>query len=263
MSESKGTALITGSAQGIGRAIALRLARDGFDIALNDLPSKREELRALADEIEQLGRKTLLVPADVTVEEEVQGMVQDVSDKLGGLDVMVANVGGNSDAAPLVSTELAQWERLMALNGRSTFLSYKYAARQMIAQGRGGRILGAISPGGLEGGILHSAYSASKFAVRSLTQTAALELGRHNITVNTYSPGMLETTTTIHQTGGGNLANLDPELVALLKNRVNCKPIKYHGQREDASSLVSYLASKEAHFITGQSIAVDGGMSLS
>jgi len=261
MSDVKGTALITGSAQGIGRAIALRLAKDGFDIALNDLPSKRDELRAVADEIEKLGRKTLLVPADVTVEEEVEGMVQDVSKNLGGLDVMVANVGGISDASPLVSTELAEWERVMALNGRSTFLSYKYAARQMIDQGRGGRILGAISPGGLEGGILHSVYSASKFAVRALTQSAALELGRYNITVNTYSPGMLETTTTIHQTGEGN--NVEPELFALLKNRVNCKPIKYHGQREDVASLVSYLSSKESRFITGQSIAVDGGMSLS
>ncbi|KAG6370041.1 hypothetical protein JVT61DRAFT_12562 [Boletus reticuloceps] len=80
----------------------------------------------------------------------------------------------------------------------------------------------------------------------------ALELGRYNITVNTYSPGLLETTATIHQTGEGNFANVDPELVALLKSRVDCKPIKFHGQREDVASLVSYLSSKESRFITGK-----------
>ena len=88
MSVTKGIALITGSAQGIGRCIALRLARDGFDIALNDISSKRDQLRAVADEVEKIGRKSLLVPADVTVEEEVKGMVQEVVKGLGGLDVV-------------------------------------------------------------------------------------------------------------------------------------------------------------------------------
>ena len=88
MSVTKAVALITGSAQGIGRSVALRLARDGFDIALNDVSSKRDQLRAVADDIEKIGRKTLLVPADVAVEEEVKGMVQDVSKELGRLDVV-------------------------------------------------------------------------------------------------------------------------------------------------------------------------------
>lgn len=88
MSVTKAVALITGSAQGIGRSVALRLARDGFDIALNDISSKRDQLRAVADDIEKIGRKTLLVPADVAVEEEVKGMVQDVSKELGRLDVV-------------------------------------------------------------------------------------------------------------------------------------------------------------------------------
>ena len=93
MSVTKGIALITGSAQGIGRCIALRLARDGFDIALNDISSKRDQLRAVADEVEVIGRKSLLVPADVTVEEEVKGMVQEVVKGLGGLDVVSTSSG--------------------------------------------------------------------------------------------------------------------------------------------------------------------------
>ncbi|KAG6371234.1 hypothetical protein JVT61DRAFT_9859 [Boletus reticuloceps] len=88
MSNAKGVALITGSAQGLGRSIALRLARDGFDIALNDISPKRDQLRAVADEIEKIGRRTLLVPADVTVDEEVKGMVEAVVKELGGLDVV-------------------------------------------------------------------------------------------------------------------------------------------------------------------------------
>lgn len=88
MSVTTGIALITGSAQGIGRSIALRLAKDGFDIALNDISSKRDQLRAVADDVEKLGRKSLLVPADVTVDEQVKGMVQEVVKELGGLDVV-------------------------------------------------------------------------------------------------------------------------------------------------------------------------------
>lgn len=90
MSDVRGIALVTGSAQGLGRSIALRLARDGFDIALNDVSSKRDQLRAVADDIEKIGRRTLLVPADVTVDEQVKGIVQDIARELGGLDVVSA-----------------------------------------------------------------------------------------------------------------------------------------------------------------------------
>ncbi|KAG9309625.1 acetoin reductase family protein [Chiua virens] len=192
MSVVKGVALITGSAQGIGRGIALRLANDGYDIALNDVLSKRDELRAVAGDIEQIGRRTLLVPADVSVEEEVKGMIQEVVKELGSLDVMIANAG-IARIATLVSTELADWEQVMAINARGPFLCYKYAAQQMIKQGRGGRIIGASSIQGLRGQPFHAAYCASKFAIRGLTHSAAQELGRYNITVNCYAPGTIIT----------------------------------------------------------------------
>ncbi|KAG8221461.1 hypothetical protein J3R82DRAFT_1668 [Butyriboletus roseoflavus] len=163
MSIAKGIALVTGSAQGIGRGIALRLARDGFDIALNDVSSKGDQLRAVANDIEKIGRRTHLVPGDVAVEGEVKGMVRGVTEQLGGLDVL-----GLTDFV----AELEVWERVMAVNARGTFLCYKYAAAQMIAQGRGGRIIGASSTAGKIGNPLSCAYSASKFAIRGLTQTA-------------------------------------------------------------------------------------------
>ncbi|KIK80068.1 hypothetical protein PAXRUDRAFT_833752 [Paxillus rubicundulus Ve08.2h10] len=171
MSISKGIALITGSAQGIGRGIALRLAQDGYDIALNEIPSNHSQLREVADDIEKSGRKALVFPADVTLEEQVKGMVQEVTKELGGLDVMVANAGV-IQLSPLISTELKDWEHIMNTNARGTFLCYKYAAEQMIKQGRGGRIVGASSLSGKMGHPLLSAYCASKFAVRGLTQSA-------------------------------------------------------------------------------------------
>ncbi|KAF8839044.1 NAD(P)-binding protein [Paxillus ammoniavirescens] len=263
MSIAKGIALITGSAQGLGRGIALRLAKDGYDIALNDTPSKYNQLRGLADDIDKSGRKALVLPADVTVEEQVKGMVQEVSTKLGGLDVMVANAGV-VQVSPLLSTELEDWERVMAVNTRGPFLCYKYAAEQMVKQGHGGRIIGASSLAGKMGTPLLSAYCASKFAVKGLTQAAALELGHYGITVNAYAPGVIVTPMTANMVSAdGKFLSSDEEYSARVTNLVERRPMKHVGQPEDVASIVSYLVSKEAHFITGQTISVDGGIAMS
>ncbi|KAF8836787.1 acetoin reductase family protein [Paxillus ammoniavirescens] len=263
MSISKGIALITGSAQGIGRGIALRLAKDGYDIALNDIPSKYNQLRAVADDIDKNGRKALVLPADVTVEEQVRGMVQEVATELGGLDVMVANAGVGQ-VLPLTSTGLAEWEQVMTINARGPFLCYKHAAEQMIKQGRGGRIIGASSLAGKMGFPLLSAYCASKFAVRGLTQAAALELGRYGITVNAYAPGVIATAMTANLIGAdGKFLHSDEESAVWVMNCIEGRPVKHIGQPDDIASIVSYLVSKEAHFITGQTISVDGGVCMS
>jgi len=260
MSIATGIALITGSAQGIGRSIALRLARDGFDIALNDVPSKRDKLRAVADEIDKIGRRTLLVPADVSVEQDVKGIVQDVSKQLGGLDVMVANAGIGKFKS-LIATELEDWDRTMAVNARGPFLCYKYAAQQMIKQGRGGRIIGASSILGRSAAPVCAPYAASKFALRGLTQSAALELGRYKITVNAYAPGIIQTP--MIEGALANTVETDMEMLNVAISRLSMKAIEAESQPEEIASIVSYLASKEAHFITGQCITVDGGVVLS
>ncbi|KAG1720125.1 NAD(P)-binding protein [Suillus occidentalis] len=245
MSPQKGIALITGSAQGIGRGIALRLARDGFDIALNDLPTKREQLAAVASEVEELGRKACIVIADVTIEEEVKNMINDTVKELSGLDVMVANAG-IPGANTVLATTVEDWERTFTVNARGVFLCYKHAAVQMISQGHGGRIIGASSIAGKIGFPSAAAYCASKFAVRGLTQTAALELGKYNITVNAYAPGVIQT----------QLCAFHVNIICCLKlitfenSLIGNRPIKHNGQPEDIASIVSYLASKEAHFIT-------------
>jgi acetoin reductase-like protein len=262
---SKGVALITGAGQGIGRSISLRLAADGFDIGLSDIPTNKSNLEEVAQEITKTyaGRRACVLLANVTVEDDVCKMVDGVVNELGGLDVMVANAGILS-AAPLVETTLADWEKIFAVNVTGVFLSYKYTAQKMIALNethkRGRRIIGASSIVGRRGEEYLSAYSASKFAVRGITQSAAIELGRHGITVNAYAPGPILTA----MINGLNEATLkltgssDPNVYKEKSKKNTC--VGYLGVPDDIAGLVSYIASPESHFITGQSITIDGGM---
>ncbi|KAH9943614.1 hypothetical protein B0H21DRAFT_748720 [Amylocystis lapponica] len=185
-------AIVTGAAQGIGRQIALRLADDGLDVAVSDLPSQASLLEAVAVDIRQKGRRSLAIFADVSVEKDVHTMVEQAVAELGGLDVMVANAG-IATLAPILEITMEEFDRVFAINVKGTLLCYQAAAKVMIGQGRGGRLIGASSVAGKKGIAYYGSYSTSKFAVRALTQTAASEFGRHNITVNAYAPGLIET----------------------------------------------------------------------
>ncbi|KAI0261208.1 hypothetical protein BC834DRAFT_896714 [Gloeopeniophorella convolvens] len=215
MGATNKVAIITGAARGIGRGIALRLSEDGFAVAVNDLPNT-PELDELVQEIEGQGRRAFAVPADVSVEGQVEQMIRKVVQELGSLDVMVANAG-IFIVDSVLSATAEDFDRLMSVNARSTLLCYKYAGKQMIAQGRGGRIIGASSVAGKQAltstpvSQAVASYSATKFAIRGLTQaagaslflpysntirrrhTTAQEFGAHGITVNAYAPGAINT----------------------------------------------------------------------
>ncbi|KAH9836304.1 uncharacterized protein C8Q71DRAFT_858293 [Rhodofomes roseus] len=252
-------ALITGAAQGIGREISLRLADDGFHTAINDILSNADALHSVAKEVEAKGRKALAVFGDVSEEAAVQSMIEKTVEVLGRLDVMIANAGVAYISA-IVDMDVERFDRALAVNVRGVMLCYKYAARQMIKQGNGGRILGAGSILGKRGGNAAAAYSAPKFAIRGLTQSLATELKSHHITVNTYAPGVILTPMTgmgaLDEAKGGGHGAATKWVCGLPPDGPDAPP-------EVVASLVSYLVKSEAYFITGQSYNVDGGVEFS
>ncbi|EPS97429.1 NAD-binding protein [Fomitopsis schrenkii] len=256
----KRVALVTGAAQGIGRCIAIRLAEDGLDVALNDLPSKLADLEALAVEIKtSTGNQAFAVVGDVSREEDVKTMVASTVERLGGLDVMVANAG-ITEFCSLVDLSVEVWDKNMAINARGVMLCYKHAAKQMIEQGRGGRLIGACSQAGKQGIPSLSAYAASKFAVRGLTQCAAQELAPHKITANAYAPGAILSTNIVHNEDDfreDERLGLKPGTTIM--KRLNMPMNIPMAQPDVVASLVSYIAKPESYFITGQTISANGG----
>lgn len=247
-------ALITGAAQGIGEAIALRLADEGFDVAVNDVVLKGDQLAAVISRINIKGTRAISVPGDVSLESDVIAMVARTVNTLGGLDVMVANAG-ISMYKPLFHTSVEDFERIMAINVLGVMLCFKHAAMQMIKQGRGGRLIGACSGAGKKGIPNMAAYSASKFAVRGLTQSCAAEWVKHRITVNNYAPGSILTPMTLHpdDAKNGGPASTAKKIVGIPLDTPDAEP-------EVIAGLVSYLVKPESYHITGQSINIDGGM---
>ncbi|CAF4244308.1 unnamed protein product [Rotaria sp. Silwood2] len=247
-------ALVTGAARGIGRAIALRLARDGFNVAVNDTAVRPLELNRVRQEIETIGRKSAAVIANVSIDKEVKAMMQNV--------VMVANAG-IAQVKQLIDVTAEEWDNIFAINMRGVFLCYKEAAKAMIAQGSGGKIIGACSIVGYKPFSMMSPYSASKWGVRGLTQAAAMEWAKHKITVNAYCPGIVQTA----------MWDMIDEELAKSEGKQKGEVIKDYSNRlialgrtsvpEDVANFVSYLASKDSDYMTGQSIMIDGGIEFS
>ncbi|KAF7363945.1 Diacetyl reductase [Mycena sanguinolenta] len=250
-------ALVTGAARGIGRAIALRLAADGLDVAVNDLPAQSDFLYTAVAEIQRIGRKAVAVTADVSKEKEVEAMVDTAVSALGRLDVMVANAGvGAGRVVSVMDADIGEWEKRWEINIRGTLLCYKHSARQMVKQGTGGRIIGASSLCGLRGFAGVGGYCISKAAVRSLTQTTALELREYGITVNSYAPGVIETDMTTKE------ADKEHGPGFTVKNLLKIPEVRT-AKPADVAVVVSFLASPDSHFVTGQTISVDDGVHFS
>lgn len=255
------TAIVTGAARGIGRGIAERLGQDGLSLTIVDLPAAAADLDAVAEQIRTSSAITVrTASADVSSPQQVAELVDAHVAAFGGLDVMVANAG-IAVTAEFEDTTADDLDRTLAVNVRGVFNCYKSASEVFIKQGRGGRLIAAGSVSAHKGGHWQSAYVASKFAVRGLTQTVATELGKYNITANLYSPGVVQTplwdtvdeavTTKEGTPRGTQLAKMVPNV-----------PLGRLAVPADVAPIVSFLASEDSAYVTGQSILVDGGMCM-
>ncbi|KAI9056942.1 NAD-P-binding protein [Trametes sanguinea] len=249
-------AIVTGAAQGIGEAIALRLADDGLDVAVMDLPAKEAQLEAVAQAIRAKGRRGIAILGDVSVEADMENTVEKTVRELGGVDVMVANAGIWRPGTVL-DMSVEDYDLVMGVNARGFMLAVKHAGRQMVKQGRGGRIMAAASFAAAQGVALASSYTASKFAIRGFVQSAALELREHNITVNAYAPGLVVTPLSIHPDDDKNGGP-----ASTIRKALNLPEVVKPGMPDEIAGLVSYIARPEARYVTGQCIHINGGMGM-
>lgn len=254
MSEQR-VALVTGAGMGIGRAIAQRLSRDGFAIAVNDV--NPDAASATAGQLAENGADTLCVPADVSQRAEVFAMVDAVVEKFGRLDVMINNAG-IVQVDPILSVNEADLDKLFSINVKGVLWCAQAAAQQMMTQG-GGKIINAGSVASFNAHPLLATYCASKFAVRGLTQVMAREFADHGITVNAYCPGIVDTGMweTIDARASEVLGTPRGSMTEATLASITLKRME---QPEDVAKFVSFLASPDSDYITGQCMMVDGGI---
>lgn len=264
-------ALVTGAAgaEGLGRAIALRLAQEGADLVVNDLSEgsgSRPGLPAVVSEIEALGQRALPIYADVADAEQVDAMVAAVIAEFGRIDILVNNAGAPAgpDRVPVVDLEEADFDLIQRVNVKGTFLCSRAVARHMIARGGGGRIINISSTSGKHGVAKFAAYCASKFAVRGFTQSLALELAPQQITVNAICPGLIATERIDDMAAA--LAppgvNVEEQRRNMIANSLASVRLGRMTETSDIANMAAFLASDQAAFITGSSPTVDGGIHM-
>jgi meso-butanediol dehydrogenase/(S,S)-butanediol dehydrogenase/diacetyl reductase len=249
-------ALVTGAAKGIGRGIALRLANDGADIAIVDIDA--EKMAVVAAEIKELGREATTFKADVGDRADVYAAVEHVEQTLGGLDVMVNNAG-IAQVDPIADATPDDVELILKINIQGVLWGIQAAAAKFKSLGRTGKIINASSIAGHDGFEMLGVYSATKFAVRGLTQAAAKEYASDGITVNAYCPGIV---------GTDMWVEIDKRFAELTGAAVGDTYEKYVGgialgraqTPDDVAALVSYLAGPDSDYVTGQAIIADGGI---
>lgn len=238
-------ALVTGASRGIGRAIALELARQGADVAIN-YAGNEAAARDVADEIAKLGRRALVVKANVADADEVETMVKQTIDEMGKLDILVNNAGITRDNL-LMRMKEAEFDEVIAINLKGVFNCTKAVTRPMM-KARGGRIINISSVVGVMGNAGQANYVAAKAGVIGMTKSVARELASRGITVNAVAPGFIETDMT---------SVLGEDTRESLLGQI---PLARLGKPEDIANMVAFVASEKAEYITGQVFHIDGGM---
>lgn len=244
MSDKK-TALVTGAGRGIGRCIAVELAKKGFNVIVNYNGSE-DRAKGVVEEITAGGGSAKACKCNVASFKDTQEMINSIIKEHGSLDVLVNNAGITRDGLLMKMSE-EDYDQVLSINLKGAFNCIKHVSRQMLKQ-RSGRIINISSVVGVSGNAGQANYAASKAGIIGLTKSAAKELGSRGITVNAIAPGFIDTEMT--------------EVLAedVKKEMLNSIPLKRAGTAEDVANLAAFLASDEAAYITGQIIHVDGGM---
>ena len=240
-------AIVTGSGRGIGKAIAMKLAENGATLVINDVGDSAPAEQTVA-EIKNLNRQAMAIMADVSSSAEVTKMVETAIATYGKVDILVNNAGITRDQLTMKMTD-EEWDKVLAIDLKSVFLCTRAVLRPMLKQ-RSGRIISMSSVVGIIGNAGQSNYAAAKAGIIGFTKTIAKEVASRGITVNAVAPGFIDTPMT----------QVLPEerKQALMANI----PLGYLGTPRDIADTVTFLASEEARYITGQVISVDGGISL-
>lgn len=238
-------ALVTGGSRGIGRAIALRLAQDGADVAIN-YRSNEEAAAESARAVDAAGARSILVKGDVAVGEEAAGIVAATRQELGGLHILVNSAGISADVLTMRMSE-EEWDRVMDTDLKAAFLTTKAALRSMLRQ-RWGRIINIASVVAYTGNAGQANYAAAKAGLLGLSKSVAREVATRGITVNVVAPGLVETEMTVA---------LSDEVREWMLAQI---PMGRPGTPAEVAGVVSFLASDDAAYMTGQVLKIDGGM---
>ena len=238
--------LVTGAGSGIGRAVCLAFAKEGGAVAGADM--NLEAAQATAQNVTSADGKACALQLDVTQPDSVNAVVESTGKELGGIDILV-NSAGVREIVAFLELSFAEWQRVISTNLSGTFLCSQAAARKMIAQGQGGKIINLASVAGLTAVPNRAAYVSSKHAVVGLTKEMAMELAEHDIQVNAIAPGVVETGMTAGYFD-------DPNVVESVRK---LHPARRWAQPEEIANLILFLASSEAHFMTGATYPIDGG----
>jgi NAD(P)-dependent dehydrogenase (short-subunit alcohol dehydrogenase family) len=272
-------ALITGAGgmKGVGRATALKLAQHGADLALTDVQRGPEDLPpaelrlgwrgtdSVAEDVRGLGRRCWTGPCDLGNRDQVQDLVQQVLGHYGRIDILVNNARAiiGRDKVPITELSEEVWQHFLAINTTAVFLLTKLVGREMVRQGRGGRIINIASNAAKQASARGAAYSASKFAVLGLTQASALDLAPYGITVNAVCPGPINTDRLSYWERARAQEEdipLEEFRARIVKEAGQATPLGRIAESEDVANMVGFLASEEACFITGQAYNVNGGL---
>ena len=266
-------ALVTGAAGefGLGRAIAVRLAKEGADVVVNDVVEKPYSLdesewlglQDVVSEIKSLGKRSCRFVVDITNSDEVSAMIKKIVFKFGRIDILVNNAGSKpgKDRVLTVDLDEKEWDRVLKVNAKGTFLCSQVVARHFIEKKIHGKIINISSVVGKEAMPRYAAYSASKFAIIGFTQALALELAPYQINVNAVCPSLVDTervTQLVNALTEDNEQFKD-KYEELIQNRSGLVPLGRLATRTDVANIVSFLASEQSNFLTGISVPVAGG----